>query len=533
MGRVYRPTYCRPIPKGAEIVERGGKQFVRIRIGGPGAKPILAPLTKSGGRCIVPQSKWWAVYRDAEGKLTRAPLVCDLEMSRRMLSALELKVDRLRSGTADPHEYHLTRPLSELLDEFRRNMEDNDLSEGYVEDAVSYISKTVDACEFRTLNDVDAVQIEGFLATQRAKKTLRRPKGLSHGGHNSYVRALKAFGNWLLRKRRCARNPFATLTLLNAKVDRRRVRRAGTVEELARLIAEAGRRPPFLGLAGPDRAILYRVAAETGFRASELASVTRRSASLDADAPTITVTAAYSKHRDDDVQPIPRELAARLRVWLDAPTSEGEPTVQFAEPEDLAGRRLFPGTWHRRAAEMLREDLQAARERWVREAKTRPESDKRANDPDFLKYVDSSGRVIDFHALRGTLGTNLANAGVHPKVAQELMRHSDINLTMMTYTNLRAVDVAAGLDRLPSIPDATSDRLAATGTDDESSWRRSSSSSEPASNQSGIAHSGALTCNETCNSARRAQEHHEHSARETNGAGRTRTDNPRIMSPLL
>ena len=39
---------------------------------------------------------------------------------------------------------------------------------------------------------------------------------------------------------------------------------------------------------------------------------------------------------------------------------------------------------------------------------------------------DGTGK-IDFHSLRHTFGTLLAASGLHPKVAQELMRQSDIN----------------------------------------------------------------------------------------------------------
>jgi site-specific recombinase XerD len=45
-------------------------------------------------------------------------------------------------------------------------------------------------------------------------------------------------------------------------------------------------------------------------------------------------------------------------------------------------------------------------------------------------YLDEQGRRVDFHSLRLTFGTNLVLRGVHPRVVQELMRHSDIRLTM-------------------------------------------------------------------------------------------------------
>jgi len=57
-------------------------------------------------------------------------------------------------------------------------------------------------------------------------------------------------------------------------------------------------------------------------------------------------------------------------------------------------RDMWPGTWHSDAAEMLRNDLKDAQ----------------------IPYEDERGRIFDFHALRHQFISNLASAGVHPKV---------------------------------------------------------------------------------------------------------------------
>jgi hypothetical protein len=64
--------------------------------------------------------------------------------------------------------------------------------------------------------------------------------------------------------------------------------------------------------------MLYRLAVGTGFRANGIRSRTADSFNLDADQPTITIEAAYSKHRRQDAHPIParRDLADLLRPWL-------------------------------------------------------------------------------------------------------------------------------------------------------------------------------------------------------------------------
>jgi integrase len=90
--------------------------------------------------------------------------------------------------------------------------------------------------------------------------------------------------------------------------------------------------------------MLYRLAMETGFRRNELRSLTPEAFSLDGDPPTVTVKAAYSKHRRDDVQPIRPEMADVLSPWL------------AARPP---GKPLF-GRLTKHTAKMLRTDLVAA-----------------------------------------------------------------------------------------------------------------------------------------------------------------------------
>ena len=98
--------------------------------------------------------------------------------------------------------------------------------------------------------------------------------------------------------------------------DRRHERRALTPDEPARVFQAAENGGVVLKVTGRDRAALYRVAAGTGFRANEIRSLTPESFELDGMTPTVTVEAAYSKRRRDDVQPIRLDLADSLRPWL-------------------------------------------------------------------------------------------------------------------------------------------------------------------------------------------------------------------------
>ncbi|WP_425607035.1 tyrosine-type recombinase/integrase [Rubellicoccus peritrichatus] len=58
-------------------------------------------------------------------------------------------------------------------------------------------------------------------------------------------------------------------------------------------------------------------------------------------------------------------------------------------------------------------------------------------------------RKVDFHALRYTFATRLARNGVSQRLAQELMRHSDLNLTARIYTDASQLPTFSTIESLP------------------------------------------------------------------------------------
>jgi hypothetical protein len=82
-----------------------------------------------------------------------------------------------------------------------------------------------------------------------------------------------------------------------------------------------------------------------------------------------------------------------------------------------------------------------------------------------IPYRDVDNRVADFHSLRHSFVTMLSRSGVHPKTAQELARHSTIDLTMNVYTHARLSDLGAAVEGLPSLLPSAAANLAATGTE--------------------------------------------------------------------
>ena len=161
-------------------------------------------------------------------------------------------------------------------------------------------------CRFDLIDNLNAGRVSVWLKDQRAG-------GMSPATSNHYVTSAKSFGNWLFKDRRHPENPIGHLTKVNARVDVRVVRRALSQDELAALVEAAENGEAFRDPSGGDKAMLYLMAAFTGLRVSELASLTTDRLEFRSDPPTLTVEAACSKHRREDVLPLHPELALRLR----------------------------------------------------------------------------------------------------------------------------------------------------------------------------------------------------------------------------
>jgi integrase len=391
-------------------------------------KPIVVTDPKSGQKIKTKSKKWWGRYRDENHVERRVPLAADKAAAQAMLNELVKKAERQAAGLVDRFDEHRKRPVGDHLTDFERHLKSKGVSSEQVKLVASRSRRIIEGCNAPFVGDISASRVQAFLADLREK-------GKSVQTSNHYLRAIKQFTRWLVKDRRASDDPLAHVAMLNVSMDRRHDRRPFSEAELAGILQAANTGPVVRRVKGPDRAMLYAVAGYTGLRASELASLKPQSFDLNADPSTVTVQAAYSKHRREDVLPLHPSLVSLLRPWL------------ASKPAD---QPVWPGNWAKgkKAGAMLKHDLKAAE----------------------IAYVDESGRYADFHALRHTFITNMVKSGISPKAAQSLARHSTIDLTMNVYTSLTVHDQASALASLPPIPvldgaETGAGALRATGTD--------------------------------------------------------------------
>jgi len=383
-------------------------------------------------------SAWaMAFYNEHGRRVERSTRTSDRAAAARILAKVVADVALRRSGVIDSRAVamadHGKRPIGEHVAAFEADMTARGGTSRHVRETIAAIRRVIDAGEISRLADLRTETVRRVVADMRKDQTDDKGKvvkrGVSVGRVNHILRATKSFSRWCWRTKRQGDDALVDLSLANAEADRRRVRRALDADELGKVIDAAQHGDDFSGMTGPDRAMLYRLAAGTGFRAGELRSLTRRSFDLMANPPVVVVEGSHSKRRREDRQPIRHDLADMLASWLSTRPADGP---VFAMPDRLA--------------EMLRHDLDAAG----------------------VPYEDDAGRVIDFHALRATYITALVRGGATVKQAQTLARHSDPKLTMNVYTKLGVNDIAQALDALPASLAVMPTIMSATGTDDVS-----------------------------------------------------------------
>jgi integrase len=410
-------------------------------------KPVFVRDPATGERVKGKSRKWWGRFRDVDDREKRVPLAVDRAAAQAMLAEHVRRVEREKVGLIEATDEHRKKPISQHIVDYEKYLKAKANAPRYIALATGRLKTLIAGCKFKTISQITASSVANWLRYRRDANAFGKATS------NDYLIAAKAFCNWLVRDGRLGQNPLAHLQRLNTETDVRRKRRVLSPQELELLIAAAEMSKGRLGLMrGADRAVVYRLAAFTGLRAQEIASLTLRSFALDANPPTVTVDACYSKHRRKDVLPLAEDLRRRLEVYL----ARREEACRDCE------ERLWPGKWYRKAGEILQRDLAAARAAWLKDAE-RPTELKRLKQGDFLRDVDAAQQVVDFHSLRHGFITNLVMANVPPKVAQALARHSTITLTMDRYAHLemgdlveavgrltRAVDDSRRADRLPS-----------------------------------------------------------------------------------
>lgn len=194
------------------------------------------------------------------------PLARDKSAAQTLLAEHVRKAEMRLAGLVDPYDEYQHKPLSDHIDDYERHLKAKGNTPKHATQSAQRIRKLMTGCKYKRLSDIDASKVEDWL-----DKRQRSHSRFSAQTRNFYMDAAKYFGNWLVKRKRIKSNPLSDLERVSVDVDRRHDRRALTDDEFALLVLAASNGRKIEGLSGPDRAMLYVLAAWTGYRRSELA----------------------------------------------------------------------------------------------------------------------------------------------------------------------------------------------------------------------------------------------------------------------
>ena len=277
------------------------------------------------------------------------------------------------------------------LDNFVSDLRAQGRDRMYVYNVEKRLAKLCKECGWKVIRDISADSFQAWRAQQdKAPKTLK-----------DYQDAATVFVKWLMRNARCTANPLANVTKVHTRGKQVRVRRASTYDELNRLLAVAG-----------PRRVGYLAAFFTGLRRAELGALQWGDVHLEVERPFIAARASTTKNATAAPITLHPQLASALMEMRPANADAADPVLS---------RENLASMW------MMRKDLEAAG----------------------IRFQDAQGRRADFHSLRGSLNTHMAGK-VDPQVRQKIMRHSDIKLTLDTYTDSSLLKVSEAIMTLPA-----------------------------------------------------------------------------------
>ena len=408
--------------------------------------------------------KWYIDFRDHKGrrhkiagytsKKDTAALERQIEAliaCRGSNSEISLELHRWLDGLSDSllkklvkwglvqgQKVNSGKPLSVQLKDWKQSLITDGSTEQYINQIYNRVTSIFRQAGFLFWSDVSHSKLKNEIG--KLKRTVRAKDGDGNfydkiigpardSTRNSYLKACKQFTNWMIEDGRAITDP------LKAKSDKRKrsakkikaeKRAALELEELRTLFDYTKNAGRSFGLNGYQRYLLYLFASETGYRAGEIRSL--RVCDFDFANNIARLSGDFTKNDYDAEIPLKQSTMEIIKDSFSGkmPTA---PAFKLCSKSNMA--------------RMFRKDLKDAG----------------------IEIDPDRGEVV-FHSLRHTTASLMANSDIHPKKAQAIMRHSDINLTMTRYTHQYIGQLTEAVNQLPDLNQKPKDQQRATGTND-------------------------------------------------------------------
>jgi integrase len=355
---------------------------------------VFKPSRRKSGKLIESRLYSGRYRRPGQTKMTTVALhVTDKDVAEAKLRELIRDIEKEEMGIAVPKRMRVAAetPLIDHIKAYCADLAGRQRDPEYVATTQARQTKLAKECDWKRLIDVTAESFQAWRAKQKwGPKTL-----------NDYLAAMSGLFTWLQRASLVERNPLKLVGKSETRGKERRKRRAFTPEELGAVIAVAG---------GHRLAIL--TAYYTGVRRKELGQLEWGDIQTTIDGVFVVPRASTTKNHE--------AKRCYLPWWFARELAEAKPHGASGG-DRIFSRGSIPSMGMYKA--LL----------------------ERAGIP----YKNDQGRQADFHALRRTMNTHLGQRGVDPQIRQEIMRHSDIALTLDVYTDKPMLPLAEAIEKLP------------------------------------------------------------------------------------
>ena len=437
MASVFKSTYLTPVPEGAQRCIVKGVRSVRYTDGKGRVQVRPIQLDDAGnetGKMVCGQRTWWMKYTVPGGVIKREKGFRDKLATEQEAARREREAQQMAAGVILVDRKTLSDPIARHIDEYCDSLSRQGKAVRYYRLVHARLTRVAKDCGWLSLRQISPDDMERFLVGIKAE-------GLAAKTINEFLGTTKSFIRWCIRTRRLAGNALEGLQNTDNPKNADNDKAALTPEQAKALLA----------VAGPNR-LVYFVALRTGLRRKELEALQWGDVHVEELRPYILLRAKATKAKRADTVPLRKDVAEELKAARPADASPLDPVFEYIP--------RMRAMWA---------DFTAAG----------------------IPEKDEYGKVYCFHSLRVTFGTWLAQAGTAPRVHMELMRHTDMKLTMHFYTDPRLLDTSGAVQKLPDLEGRGDDEKAAlkrTGTDDVEAEERHINDALP------IALIRALTC---------------------------------------
>ena len=364
-------------------------------------------------RVSVQSDTWTAQFSDETGKVRRVSTkTTNRSVAEKILAHHETAVDHKKLQITSCKELDRLQaqqiPLEDLFVQFQHKMMVTGYSTTYIKLALQQILSMFKECKIDSVVEIRRETIERWIVDETQRKMR------SIGTINTYLSAAKAFTQYLTDSGVLLNNPLKRTRKLDGELDRRKIRRAMTPDEVKSFLQATalGEYHQYVGTPR-ERVLIYRLLLGTGLWSTEISLLTPNQ--IDFANGCLTLKAAkIQKNKAAIKLPIRADLLEALRERIE---------TRLIEPHT----RIFRHN-NQQILKAFYKDLKAAG----------------------IERVGTDGRSIDISSLRETFGTMLAMAGVPLLTAQRLMRHSTLMQTARLYIDVEPfMNMVRALELLP------------------------------------------------------------------------------------